>query len=240
MATWNACRLHLYCCIHDNTCQAVQLLRKMPQLTSISLGVHCCHGSELDELAPDTIYPDVDEWDYSLRLPPLAGITGLTKLYMAGNADLPPDLHQLAHLCSLTIDMERSCAEPFEWASEPLTAMTSLTRVELSEEWSEGLVLPGEGEADQCVGACFRAATCYLELGVQKPPRVAATLLQTLLCWHQHPALPRCMLLETMRDMMIWRRGGSSWRRCALTCASRQPDRSLPARTRTHSQPRAF
>ena len=73
-------------------------------------------------------------------LPPLAGVPGLTELRLAG-AVLPlPDLRQLASLPYLALDhhIEGRPPQPFAWGSQPLTALTALTRIDLSSTQQPG------------------------------------------------------------------------------------------------------
>lgn len=133
------------------------MLEQLPQLTAVSLGVHSCWGSELD--APygncDLYYPDTsvrDEWEHSVQLPPLGGLTALTELYIAGRAALPPDFGQLRRLRRLTVVGGFSCghtgddepAEVLEWGCDSLAPLASLTRVELIDSMWGYLEHPGE------------------------------------------------------------------------------------------------
>lgn len=114
---------------------AVSMLMVLSQLRAVVFGVHSCPGSDLDH-----DYPDMDDWEHFVHLPPLGGVTALTELWLAGLAALPPDLRQLAHLRRLTV--ADACTEEgdLEWGNAPMSGLASLTRVELINQFS----LPGE------------------------------------------------------------------------------------------------
>lgn len=137
-----ACRLHLYFCEPDHGTAAVQLLRELPQLSSATLGVHSCHDTELDGN-----YPLIEQMESTVELPPLASMTALTELQLAGLVQLPPDFRQLAQLQRLSATSLHGYDEdgnmpPVDWGSAPLTGLASLTHVELCLG-CDGMALPG-------------------------------------------------------------------------------------------------
>lgn len=111
------------------------MLAGLSQLRGASFSVHSHEGSEMD-----VNYPECDNWDHFVRLPPLGSLTALTELCLVGLAQLPPDFSQLHHLRYLFVDCEhdREEDELCEWGAEPLTGLASLTHVEVASfahEW---------------------------------------------------------------------------------------------------------
>lgn len=103
------------------------MLQRLPHLSDIALGIISCFGSELHYNFPDT-----DQWEYYVTLPPLGSMTALTHLRLVGMVDLPPDFPQLSSLKSLV--MNECLAEddgPLNWGSTPLTGLVALTSVEI-------------------------------------------------------------------------------------------------------------
>ena len=149
--------LHVYECANEHGAAAVQLLRALTQLTSVELGIHGSFGSELDN------YPTLDQWEEYVFLPLLAGLSALTELCLVGGADLPPDFRQLSQLQRLAVTA--GCSEElgdFNWGGAPLTALASLTRVEINQGayMLHGMHMPGEHlRAGSGMHACC-AASC--------------------------------------------------------------------------------
>lgn len=105
------------------------MLAQLSQLSVVSFGVHSCWGSELDGS-----YPDLEQWEYLLQLPPLGSVAALTELCLAGYLQLPPDFRQLSQLRRLTVAGAISNFEDddehFAWGDAPLTGLAALTRLD--------------------------------------------------------------------------------------------------------------
>ena len=120
-------RLHLYKCGTTHAQAAIGMLAQLTQLGSLSLGVHSCDGSELDD-----DYPDLDGWDQFAQLPPLGSLTAITELWLAGLAALPPDFRQLSSMRRLTTAaVYGEDFSPLNWGAESLAGLVSLTRMEV-------------------------------------------------------------------------------------------------------------
>lgn len=167
-------RLHLYECQTDHAAAAVSKLAALSQLTSISLGVHGCAGSELDRS-----YPDLSGFDWGdlVHLPPLGALTALTELYIAGMTPLPPDFGQLRHLRRLSMfDVYSNIVDDggaLLWGIGILAGLASLTRIEAlhwmpRENWASN----GEPPKVYSKGTCCGTHPCRSRAaGHSAPPR---------------------------------------------------------------------
>lgn len=127
----------MHLCWWEHCVAMLRVLEALPQLNSISLGIHACRGSQLDE----GDYPEGDGWGGFLELPMLGGLTALTELFLAGWLDLPPDFRQLTQLQRLSAtDVCSLYGDEFD-CHAPWTGL-ALTRVEFVRRYR--MDLPGE------------------------------------------------------------------------------------------------
>lgn len=130
------------------------MLNSLRELSAVFLGVHSCFGSELSLEFAD--YPELEDWDEWVQLPPLGSIAALTELCIVGWAALPPDFRQLCHLRRLAVlgaCSGENADEPFEWGTGSLTGLPSLTRLDAlqptyADQWPSAL--PGGNVVSWC------------------------------------------------------------------------------------------
>lgn len=131
--------------------EAVRLLKHLTLLTDVTLGFSACEYGEEDLNGP------FDPWHYGPYPPsqPLAELDRLTQLRLHLVA-LPPDWRQLSGLQRLRLNkIELDSDFQPEWLPEPLTGLSSLTRLELAAM----MRMPGECAGSQHIN----------KLGVQVP-----------------------------------------------------------------------
>lgn len=142
----------MYECTSSNAQAAVNTLKQLSHLSGLALSIASCNGSELD-----FNFPDVDEWEGNVALPPLSGVPALTRLRLTGMVDLPPDFRQLSRLQQLAVfKCQAADGGHFAWGSEPLPGLASLTSVEIVPSYSaQGLPGAPNRQKSQCSNSCM-------------------------------------------------------------------------------------
>lgn len=102
---------------------AKQLSWALPHL-SLALGIYALASTEED---PDFL--EAEDYTHWVDLPPMSGIASLAELCLVGTVSLPPDWRQLSSLRALRL---RTMEDVEGWGVGPLTALTSLSCLELN------------------------------------------------------------------------------------------------------------
>ncbi|KAL4425981.1 hypothetical protein ABPG75_009997 [Micractinium tetrahymenae] len=111
-----AALMDLYCCQQAHAEAAAHMLRGLPQLSSIALGIHLFWGIEASEgyssFSTDRAQALVfSDWSW-MEVPPLGAISALTELHIDGAAGMPPDWRQLSSLLCLRVTHNVTWAAP--------------------------------------------------------------------------------------------------------------------------------